>query len=155
MGLQFLEFGLKDNYLRFSTIQLQSSEMLESLLQNLTPARLDNLAKNARYDFTNLCLPAIPATEKISLKPLLSSYGLSSLFYQSADLSPSFNSSNRSVSAMEQTAMLQFNQPELSVSKFTNPDLELKALELPFLYFITEKQTGAILFAGYYLAPAE
>jgi serine protease inhibitor len=155
MGLQFLEFGLKDENLRFSTIQLQSSEILESLLENLTPTRLDNLAKNARYAFTNLSLPEIPTAEKISLKSVLSSYGLSSVFAEGADLAPSFNSANRSVSAMEQTAMLQFSQPELHTTEFTNPDLQLKSLNLPFLYFITEKQTGAILFAGYYLSPIE
>ncbi|MDZ7603997.1 MAG: serpin family protein [Cyclobacteriaceae bacterium] len=155
LGIQFLEFGLKDENLRFSTIQLQSSEMLENLLENLTAARLDNLAKNARYAFTNLSLPAIPAAEKISLKPVLSSHGLSSVFSQGADLSPSFNSTNRSVSAMEQTAMLHFSQPELQSSEFTNSDLQLKAINLPFLYFVTEKQTGSILFAGYYLSPAE
>jgi len=156
-GIQFMEFGLKDEDLRFSTIQLQSSETLQSLLNNLTPTRLDNLAKNASYTITNISLPAIPVAENISIKPVLSTYGLKAVFSQSADLSPSFNSANRVVSDMEQTAMLEFSHPELqhTASEFTNPDLQIKSLNLPFLYFITEKQTGAILFAGYYLSPTE
>ncbi len=156
-GLQFLEFGLKDDNIRFSAIQLRDSDILENLLSNLTPTRLNNLSKNANYELTNLSLPKIPVAKNISLKPVLSYYGLTSVFSRNADLSPSFNSENRSLSDIEHMALLQFSQVELqnTVSEFTNPDLPAQSLNLPFLYFITEKSSGAILFAGYYLAPAE
>jgi len=156
-GIQFIEFGLKDENLRFAAIQLQDSDVLESLLSKLTPSRLDNLAKNSHYSYSNLSIPKMPTSENISLKPALSSYGLASMFSKNADLSPSFTSTNKSLSDIEQAALLQFNQPDLqnSVTQFINPVLSTQTLDLPFLYFITEKTSGAILFAGYYLGPTE
>lgn len=155
--LKFLEFGLNDENLRFTAIQLQDSRTLVNLLENFSPARLENLSKNANFSLINLSIPKLPVTESISMKPVLSSHGLTSIFSGNADLSPSFINSNKSVTDMEQTALLHFNLPERlnAVNEFTNPDLPEKSVNLPFLYFITEKHTGTILFAGYFITPSE
>ena len=87
---------------------------------------------------------------------MLSTMGLNNLFLASTDLSPSFSETSNQITEMDHKAKIIFTSEIYNTEideNFIDPSLRLVSVNKPFLYFVREKFTKTVLFAGYYSSP--
>jgi serpin B len=152
----FVEIPLKEQNLLFSMIKPTDEIKIDEFLNDFSVAELlDQSSISERLD-ANVRMPDITFTKEINLKNTFAEIGLNSIFHPSLDLSPSFLTKEQGISAINQVSEFSIQAPGLAnKSEFSNPELKLIDINRPFLYFLRDKHTQTIIFAGYYINPIE
>ena len=152
----FIEFPFEGKSFFFSVIVPQDWSTISELMQSFSISDFKNIRENSYGVKANVSLPDIDFTNDKPMKSTLSHIGLEDIFSKSVDLSPSFIETNRQISEINQKSVITLepdvfsNQRSLS---FSNRDLIALNINKPFLYFVRDKTTKTVLFAGYYASP--
>ena len=152
-----------DTLSMFILLPDQSATNLAELEKNLTPDDLTDVKKKYRMAFldVHLSLPKFRLDEKLGLAETLSGMGMKDLFTENVvDLSGIDGAKNLCVSRVLHGAVVDVNEEGTEAAAAINTQLNLKAFDEdeppkiyfnadhPFLFFIQDKATGAILFLG-------
>lgn len=152
----FIEIPLEGQNFLFSIINPADNMTLENMIENFS---VDELTREdyIREMKANVSMPDITFSSENNLKSTLGMLGLKEIFEPSIDLSPSFISKNQGISEINQVAKFNIKGKPASLenTSFSNPDLISITLNRPFLYFVRDKQTKSVIFAGYYSNPEE
>jgi serine protease inhibitor len=154
-SFDFVEIPLKGQKFLFSIINPAEGTTLENLIENYTFNELIGQIGATNEEKANISIPDMSFTVENPLKSTLVNLGLQNIFQTSLDLSPSFLNKNPGISEINQIARFHVKgQLNMGNEKdFTNPELRLISLDKPFMYFVRDKYTRSVIFAGYYTNP--
>ena len=152
---EYIEVPLKRDQFYFSAIVPEVGTSFSEMVSDLSVSDIDINRSNAKEAVVNLSLPDLDFYTENTLKETLSQMGLHSIFTQGSDLSPSFSEQNLSISEINQVSRLDIssNFSIIPKNEFDNPALIKIEINKPFLYFVTDRHTRSVLFAGYYTHP--
>src|SRR6218665_432093 len=169
LSCQVLKLPYKSGALSmFILLPNKSSSSLEDLEKKLTADHLFNVDSGFRqHPDVNLWLPKFKMEENLELKEILSDLGMKSIFKSgSADLSGIDGSKHLYASAVVHKAFVDVNEEGTEAAAATAMVMELECCRTveqedpvefradhPFLFFIREERTKAILFLGRAVAP--
>lgn len=150
-----VEIPFENDQILLSVIQPEDFGSLKDLISSFTLIDLQQLSEEALEFKANVSLPKINFSADRAIKKTLSSIGLNSLFLSSTDLSPSFLEQNTQISEINHLAKINLhkNQIDLGSSSFNDSNLKSIYVNKPFIYFVKDKYTQTVLFAGYYQNP--
>lgn len=153
----FVEIPLKERNLLFSMIKPADEIKIDEFLKDFSVVELLDQNSFSEKSDANVRFPDITFTREINLKNTLAEIGLNSIFQPSLDLTPSFLTTHKGISAINQVSEFSIKTPGSLSNKsdFSNPDLKLIDINRPFVYFLRDKHTQTIIFAGYYVNPNE
>lgn len=131
---------------------------------SLTARSLTRIGQALRPTRLGLHLPRLHLSFRASLEPVLSELGMPVAFTDAADLSGITNMTALKLSAVEHAADLRLDEQGTVAAAATGISIEptavapapatMFALDHPFLLFLRDNRTGAILFAGQVTNPA-
>ncbi|HWC85303.1 MAG TPA: serpin family protein [Solirubrobacteraceae bacterium] len=132
--------------------------------QGLSGGALDRLARELRPTRVDLHLPRFELTFDTALNEALSALGMPLAFSDGADFSGITSETRLTISAVEHAATLKVDEAgtvaaaatgiALEPSSATTEPATLLTLDHPFLAFLRDSATGAILFAAQVANPA-
>ncbi len=150
----FLEIPLENDQFFLSIVEPEYFESLAGFMESFTIDELNYQTENALEFKANIKFPKINFSTDKALKTTLSNMGLNDLFLSTTDLSPSFIEKNKQISEIKHKAKISF-KTDVNYYKeettFTDSNLKLICVNKPFLYFVRDKHTHTVLFAGYFL----
>ncbi len=151
----FVEIPLKGQQFLLSVINPANGVTLNNLIENYTFNELIGQIGITHEAIANVSIPDMSFTVENPLKSSLINLGLQRIFQSSLDLSPSFENKNPGISEINQVShFFVKGQLNMGIDKnFSNPELPLISLNKPFLYFVRDKYTRSVIFAGYYTHP--
>lgn len=140
------------------TILLPGYSGIRGMLGNLNSSILDkimaDLEKKENKTELNLYMPKFNTTSDLDLHDLLKASGVPSLFTNHL---PNVTDKKVQLTKMRQIVTINVNEKGTEASAITGGSATLGVKEIkmikvdhPFLYLISEKETGAIFFAGIY-----
>lgn len=154
---------------RYSTVSMlvvmPSAGALPGFERRLTNASLERLAASLRPTLVDLRMPRFHLTAHMQLDSTLAALGMPIAFTPRADFSPITTQTPLAISAVEHGADLKVNEAGTVAAAATGISVAPTAvapghvthlsLDHPFLLFIRDNTTGAILFAGRVTDPAQ
>lgn len=149
----FLEIPFENDLFFLSVVEPESLNSFVNFIESFTMDELNYQTENAREFKANVNLPNINFSSDKPLKTTLSNMGLNDLFLSTTDLSPSFMDKNKQITEINHIAKIGLNKVPpsyLQETEFTDSTLKLISVNKPFLYFVREKHTHTVLFAGYF-----
>lgn len=149
----FLEIPLENDQFFLSIVEPEYYESLAGFMESFSIDELNDQKESALEYKANINLPEINFSTDKPLKTTLSNMGLNDLFLPTTDLSPSFIEKNNQISEINHKAKISFNTATnyyKEETTFTDTTLKLISINKPFLYFLRDKHTHTILFAGYF-----
>ena len=152
----FIEFPFENDLFLLSVVQPDEYNSLVEFMYDFSASDLPHIS-NASLDYkANISMPEIDFNASHSLKSTLSTIGLNDLFLSTTDLSPSFIAGARQLSDGNHLSKIQLKNitGNPSVDSFTDLNLKAVSVNKPFLYFVRDKLTNTVLFAGYYAQPS-
>jgi len=152
----FVEIPFEKDQFILSVIQPGQSSSLGEFVQSFSNNDLTEMTENSFEFKANLSLPDINFNDDNELKSTLSLIGLNDLFLRSTDLSPSFADRNKRISEINHLAKINFSSVVSSLENsgtIFNPELESIHIDKPFIYFVKDRLTKSVLFAGFYTNP--
>lgn len=154
-SFDFFEIPLKGQNFLFSVINPTDGASLNNLIENFSFNELIGQVGATSEIKANVSIPDISFSVENPLKSTLGNMGLKSIFQSSLDLSPSFTNSNPGISEINQISTFNVTgQFDMGIEKeFTNTGLRQINLDKPFLFFVRDKYTRSVVFAGYYTNP--
>ncbi|MCG8311294.1 MAG: hypothetical protein MI975_28155 [Cytophagales bacterium] len=152
----FIEIPFENGQFELSVIQPMQLSSMNEFVRSFTLEDLNEVTENSFEYRANVSLPAINFNSEIPMKKTLSLIGLNELFLPTADLSPSFIDGDKQISEIQHLAKINLS-PYVSaatIAKSTfDPGFESIFVNKPFLYFIKDRHTRSVLFAGFYSSP--
>lgn len=155
-NLSFLEIPFEKDMFFFSVVQPEGDTEIDDLLETFSFNELNLITENAIDYKANVSLPDIKFSAEIPMKSVLSKIGLKSIFLPTTDLSPSVIDGRHQISNINHKAKISFNDLSNSFENelsFTDSNLKQISINKPFLYFVRDKHTKTVLFAGYFASP--
>lgn len=149
----FLEIPFENDRFFLSIVEPEASESIAGFMESFTIDELNYQMENALEYKANVNLPNINFSSDKSLKSTLSNMGLNNLFLTTTDLSPSFIDKNKQISEINHKAKISLNTDAnhfTGETAFLDSNLKLICVNRPFLYFVRDKHTHTVLFAGYF-----
>lgn len=149
----FLEIPLENDQFFLSIVEPEYIESLVGFMESFSIDELNYQMESALEFKANINLPKINFSSDKQLKSTLSNMGLRDLFLSTTDLSPSFIEKNKQISEINHIAKISLNTATnyyTEETKFTDPTLKSICVNKPFLYFVRDKHTHTVLFAGYF-----
>ena len=133
---------------------------IDEVMAGLDAKKVGELGRDMDECVVDLKLPRFTISQETGLNDIISKLGAPTMFTSGADFS-NFASGNLSISKMLQKAKIEVSEEGTKASAVTMAMVELTALRpeprkvefhanRPFIYMITERSTGAILFMGQY-----
>ncbi len=148
------EIPLQRNNLVFSIIRPDENVLLDELTSIYSFYELLNQRGEFQDSRVNISIPDMVIEVENQLKTTLAGIGLQNIFTSSLDLSPSFPTSHDGISEIKQVASISISgQSPGLVGGFSNPQLTTIYIDRPFLYFVSDRHTQSVIFAGYYSTP--
>ncbi|NJN25874.1 MAG: serpin family protein [Cyclobacteriaceae bacterium] len=151
----FIEFPFEDKSFYFSAIVPTGWRTTEDIMHDFSIEKLKTLQQNASPAKANLTMPDISFSDSKALKTTLSQIGLEQIFSSKADLSPSFEANQNRLDNINHKASITISSP-INVNPepaFARENFRQLTIDRPFIYFIRDKHTQTILFAGYFANP--
>jgi serpin B len=152
----YFEIPFENDLVLLSVIQPAPSSELNAVMHELSLADLEYLRSSAAELKANVSLPEINFSTDRSIRQALSNIGLRDLFLSTTNLSPSFGYGNRRLSDINHLSKIETNSKLIglqSSATFSNQQLMAVNVDHPFIYFVQDKHTNTVLFAGYYSNP--
>ena len=151
----FLEFPFENELYLLTVVQPETNGSLYEFIDDFSTTELPHISNSADVYRANVSLPELTFNDNHSLRGTLSTIGLNDLFLSTTDLSPSFFLGNRQLSDVNHLSKIDIsNAPNLqNGTTFTDVNLKSVMVNRPFLYFVRDKHTNTVLFAGYYTQP--
>ena len=135
----------------------------DAQLANLTPEMLADVAKGMKLGSVSLTLPRFKFVWESSLVPALQALGMKESFSSSADFSGMDGKKDLFVTGVQHKAYVMVNEAGTEAAAATavmvggnavlNP--VAVAFDKPFLFYIQDIQTGAIVFLGRVVDPSK
>jgi len=151
-----IDIPLREQNLVLSIASPEESYSVEHLLNAVDLGEIFSSSNHYQDLKTNISLPDISFIAENNMKNTLGNLGLNKIFQSSSDFSAAFSSTKEGITEINQVSMFEisdqsgFGNPE----SFSNPSLTNININKPFLYFLKDKHTKSVIFAGYYLNPA-
>ena len=153
---EFIDIPMNEQNLLFSIINPSNDVNIEELISSYDYGELIHLASGNQNIRANISLPDISHERENNLKSTLGNLGLQEIFQPTSDFTPSFTTESHGISEINQVAQFNLEGKTFGgIKDFTNPDLMRISIDKPFLYFVRDKHTKSVIFAGYYLNPYE
>ncbi len=152
----FLEIPFENDQFFLSIIQPANASEIDDLLESFSLNELKSLDENAFGFKANVSLPDINFSSDNSMESVLKGIGLNSIFLPTTDLSPAFFDKAHQISRINHKAKINLNTIQSTPgidSSFTDTNLKRISIDKPFLYFVNDKLTKTVLFAGYFTNP--
>jgi serpin B len=156
VDFDYIEIPLGGQNFMFSIIQPAEGVSLDNLIDNYSLHEFSTQSSPQEMK-ANVSMPEISFARENNLKATLGHLGLKEIFEPTLDLSPSFISKNQGISEINQEAMFNI-EGQLTTNNdltFSDPNLKSISVNKPFLYFVRDKHTKSVIFAGYYTNPVE
>lgn len=156
-NFSLLEIPFENDQLFLSIVLPENLESLNDLMESFTIDELDYIIENSFEFKANVSLPNFNLVSDNPFKSTLSNLGLADLFLSTTDLSPSFIEKNKKISGINHRAKMSINADVNNYENgtaFINSNLKLFHANKPFLYFVRDKHTKIVLFAGYFANPS-
>ena len=164
--LQAVDLPYANEHYSMTILLPYRAENIESLLQDLNTTELNRLLAEMSKDSVNLSMPKLELEYEKSLKPALQSMGMLQAFQGQADFSKMVQERDSGIfiSEVRQKSFLKVEETGAEAAAATVVIMELTSIgggsddiymrvDHPFLFFIRENRTGAILFAGKIMQP--
>ncbi len=161
-NFQYLEAPYKGGRFAFVVVLPREGESFVDVERSLTPELLRECRERAEQTTVTLRLPRFKVERSFDLAATLKKAGVVSAFGPDADLSPITGGGEPlKVDQAKQAAFISVNEKGTEAGAATMqaammgaaiPNVEFYA-DRPFVYFIRDNATGAVLFAGRLVAP--
>ncbi|MCK5279316.1 MAG: hypothetical protein KAK04_12270 [Cyclobacteriaceae bacterium] len=155
-NLSFLEIPFEKDMFFFSVVQPEGDSKIDDLLETFSFNELNSIAENAIDFKANVSLPEIKFSSDTPMKSVLTKIGLNAIFLPTTDLSPSFIDGHHQISNINHKAKISLNDISYTLENelsFTDSNLKQININKPFIYFVRDKHTKTVLFAGYFTNP--
>lgn len=151
----FMDIPFEKDLFLLSIIQPDEANNLHDLIDIFSVDELHFNIDNSVDHRANISLPELDFDADNSLKSTLSNVGLNQIFDESADLSPSFDNTHQKLLDINHLTKIRMNNVAISKSGSSFSNLNLRTIQVnkPFLYFVRDKHTNTLLFAGFYSNP--
>jgi serine protease inhibitor len=152
----YMEIPLEGESFSLSIVRPTHGSGLDEVLNGFSLNEVSRLSPGMVVVEINITLPEIALFGENRLRSTLGQLGFNSLFEPSLDLSASFEEGNRQISEINQVAKLTIkSDPKpLENRSFSNQLIPTIRVNRPFLFFVKDKHTHTILFAGFYNKPS-
>lgn len=160
-GVQVLELPYAGERLAMTLIVPMERDGLAAIEKELTVERLESWLAGLRERETQLFLPKFSSRYRTELQPVLSSMGMPIAFGGSADFSGMTGRRNLFISKVIHEAVIDVYEEGTEAAAATGVVMKRTAMgpvvrcDRPFLYFIRDREAGAILFMGRLAKPDE
>ena len=154
----YLEIPFENDFIMLTVIQPEQAGSMTDFMTDFTLDDLDYLNISSDEFKANISLPEINFNSDKSLKSTFSKIGLNDLFLSTTNLSPSFDAGDRQLTDVSHLSKIETNTNHVNVknsTSFSNINLKSVIVDKPFIYFIREKYTNTVLFAGFYTIPQD
>ncbi len=140
-------------------VVLPARQSLSSLQHGLSATALSRIAARMKSTEVELSLPKFHIAMESELTPILSSLGMPAAFSEAADFSRIDPAEGLEISRVIHAADIEVQEEGTVAAAATVVEVEASAEEVephgkpfdanrPFLYFLRDRRTGAVLFAG-------
>jgi serpin B len=140
-------------------VMLPTGQSLTTLQHGLSATQLSRIAARMKPTELKLALPKFQLALRTELGPVLSSLGMPLAFSEAADFSRIDPAAHLAISRILQAADIEVQEEGTVAAAATIVEIEATAREIepparpfdadrPFLYFLRDQKTGAVLFAG-------
>lgn len=157
-GVSVVELPYKRSSLSMILVVPDSIDGLAAVEQRLTPEILANWTSHFAYKRVMLTMPKFTITSEFRLEDVLSSLGMRLAFTGAADFSAITDKEKISIGAIAHKAFIDVDEKGTEAAAATALMYKATAMiedkpekivaDRPFLIFIRENDSGAILFAG-------
>jgi serpin B len=130
----------------------------DPLVQSLTAASLDSVARNAQQSYISVSVPRFTARYTASLIPLLRSMGMGIAFSSRADFSAIHPAPPKlAISSVNHAAYVRVDEQGTTAAAATSVGISMLAIrrpqrtfavDHPFVLALRDERTGALLFIG-------
>jgi serpin B len=145
---------------------MPTGQSLAAFQRGLSPRSLQRIVSSMHATSVELRMPRFHVSEKLELGPILSKLGMPVAFSEAADFSGISPSQQLSISNVVHSADLKVEEKGTIAAAATGITVETTALartvhlveltlDHPFLFFLRDDRSGAILFAGRLAEPTE
>lgn len=164
-GVQFIDIPYGNGQFYFSVLMPDDVGAVNTLIEHLSPQQVDSFLEDTTTYSTELYLPKIKIEFKKLLNEVLIEMGMGKAFSDNADFSRLFAESlSLAISRVMHQSFLEVNEEGTEAAAATIVEIrELSAggegkppvitVDKPFAFFIREKHSNTLLFAGKVLHP--
>jgi serpin B len=163
--IQAVGLPYKDNRMALVIILPRSIEGWKMVSQVLSLERINLVISGMDSREVRLALPRFTSELQINLRKELTSLGMGTVFSRHADLSGMTGEKNLFVDEVIHKAFIEVNERGTEAAAATAAIIGLKSVprddpvnfhaDHPFLYFLTDRQTGCIIFTGRLVKPSQ
>jgi serpin B len=162
--IQAVSLPYKNNRMVLMVILPKSIEGWKMISQVITYERLNLVIAEMGTREVQLALPKFRSEHQINLRQELTSMGMGTVFSRYADLSGMTGEKNLYVDEVIHKAFIEVNEMGTEAAAATAAIIDLKSglrddpvrfnADHPFIFFLLDRQTGCIIFAGRFVKPS-
>ncbi|MFO7810681.1 MAG: serpin family protein [Candidatus Delongbacteria bacterium] len=156
---QFIEMPYKGNDASMFVLLPKKKSGLDNIEKKLTWEYIEKLTANMEPEQVDVYFPKYKMSLKYELREILNELGMKKAFNKGADFSKMNGNRDLYISAVIHKTFIEVDETGTEAAaatavvmrmKSAMPDPEFKTFKAdhPFFYFIKERSTGAVLFAG-------
>ncbi|MCL3780429.1 serpin family protein [Prolixibacteraceae bacterium JC049] len=157
---QFVSKSYKNSELIFCVLLPKKLFELESIEKQMNPHFLNEIFDNCKSEEIKLFLPKIKMKESYRLNGALSSLGLKSAFSSNANFKGLSSESSLWLGQVVHKTWLEIDEEKTEAAAATStfyirglPRYKIVKSDHPFVFFVVNKKSRAILFMGRYAQP--
>nr|QWX94540.1 serpin family B-like protein [Platynereis dumerilii] len=160
-GAMYAEVPYKGKELSMGIVLPKKTEDLAAVQDNINVAAYEKMVSETNSMKMMLFMPKFKIETSASLKEMLQSLGISSAFESHADFTNIADASNLYLSEVVHKAFVEVNEEGTEAAAATAAMIALMSMPFefkathPFIFFIKDDATGAILFMGRVMNPNE
>jgi serpin B len=160
--LQILEMKYAGTPIAFDVLLPKQDKGLPALEKSLTATQISDWVKGLQRRSVQVAMPKFRVESEFSLKGMLTAMGMRMVFTPAADLSGIDGKRDLYVSAVKHKAFVDVSEEGTEAAAATGTVVALASMPLskavfradhPFLFFVRDTSSGAIMFAGRVVKP--
>ena len=153
--LTYLELPFGNGQFRLTLMLPTAKATPEQLIKTLDASKFSNLVENADSTSLNVAIPKFDIQFKHDLTPMLKGMGVRQAFTSNADFKQLFPANpSTHISSISQQAVIRIDEKGTDPVALNSSNLDANklpydvAFDRPFVFFIRESHTNAILLSG-------